>query len=390
MKPERRFARVLAALLAPLVLAGCLETKTGSNGTGGQQPQSKRSLVTGTLVGAEPFVVGASELDAAGALLRRDETLGAGSALLRLGMNVQADGTVLGAGPGIAAVVVASADTQSAARGFVRATDPAAQRFSIATLTFVVDANTLYDGVAGLPALAPGDYVEVHGLALTDLRATLATRVTRTAAPADGRISIAARIDPASAQGFSIAGIAVPGAANSAIALPQAGSRVRVSGVLDVAASAITGEQITVLPEFAPVAAARVDIEGIALDTASNGIFRLRTPARDYDVTPAAGVAPVSVTAGARVLVVGTAASATSVSAESVTGVTGQIVYRVTGVVSEFASLASLRVRGEPVDLTTAVIRGGNASEIANGRRLAIVAVAGPGALRASDATLLP
>jgi hypothetical protein len=49
-----------------------------------------------------------------------------------------------------------------------------------------------------------------------------------------------------------------------------------------------------------------------------------------------------------------------------------------------------LRVRGEPVDLTTAVIRGGNASDIANGRRLSIVGTAGPGSLRVSEATLLP
>ena len=66
------------------------------------------------------------------------------------------------------------------------------------------------------------------------------------------------------------------------------------------------------------------------------------------------------------------------------------IVYRVTGAVSEFVSLASMRVRGEPADLTTAVITGGNPAEIANGRRLSISGTAGPGALRVTEVAILP
>lgn len=389
MTSEKPLAGRALAALAALLLAGCLETKTGSNGTGGTVPQAAPALLAGTLVGVEPFAIGTSSLDTAAAAIRRDEVANAGSAGLRLGMNAQAEGTVTGA-LGSAPVTVRAADTQSAARGFVRGVDAAGQRFNVATLTFVVDANTLYDGVAGIAALAPGDYVEVSGLTLADLRSTLATRVTRTPAPADGRTSIAARIDFAAAGGPTIAGISVPGLANLSF-LPGAGNRVRVSGVLDAQATTIASEQVVVLTDLAPAAATRVEIEGIALDASNAGAFRMRTPERDYAVTLAAGTAPAAVTAGARVRVTGTAASTTSISSEAVAVVApGQIVYRVTGVVSDFASLASLRVRGEPADLTTAVIRGGNASEIANGRRLSIVGTAGPGALRVSEATLVP
>lgn len=389
MKNDALFAGRALAALAALLLAGCLETKTGSNGTGGTVPQAAPALLAGTLVGADPFLVGSSSLDAGSAPVRRDEAANAGTASLRLGMHVQADGTVVGA-LGSAPVTARAADSQSTARGFVRGVDAAGQRFNVATLTFVVDANTLYDGVAGIAALAAGDYVEVSGLTLADLRTTLATRVTRTPAPADGRTSIAARLDASGAQGLSVAGISVPGFANVSI-LPGTGNRVRVTGVLDTQATTIAGEQVVILSDLAPAASTRVEIEGIALDASNAGAFRLRTPEYDYAVTAAAGSVPGAVPAGARVRVVGTAASATSISSESVTVVApGQIVYRVTGVVSEFTSLASLRVRGEPVDLTTAVIRGGNASEIANGRRLSIVGVAGPGALRVSEATLVP
>jgi hypothetical protein len=79
-----------------------------------------------------------------------------------------------------------------------------------------------------------------------------------------------------------------------------------------------------------------------------------------------------------------------TLASASVTPVAGTISYAVSGTVSDFVSLASLRVGGEPADLTMAVIHGGSASDIANGRRLAIVGVAGPGALRVSEATLLP
>ena len=269
--------------------------------------------------------------------------------------------------------------------------DAAAGRFTVATLTFVVDGNTLWDGAAGLAALAPGTFVEVPGLPLADLRRILATRVTRTAAPADGRISIAARVDAFTAQGFTIAGIAVSA---PAVALPSptpaSGSRVRVTGTLDAPASAFANEQFVFLPDYPPAPGARVELEGIVLADRTRRAFRLRTPARDYDVAAAAaGTAPFA--AGARVRVVAAAASAFSLVPQSVTVVSpGQLAYRVTGPVSDFVSLASMRVRGEPVDLTTAVIRGGSASDIANGRRLSVAGTAGPGALRVSDVTVEP
>jgi len=248
-------------------------------------------------------------------------------------MSFEGAGTVTGT-PGTASLVLREGSAQYAARGPVDSVDAAASRFTVATLTFIVDANTLYDGVAGIGALAPGSQVEVAGLPLADLHTLLATRVTQVAA--DGDTSVPAR-----------------GTA------------------------------------FAPAAGTRVELEGIALGVAASGAFLLRTPARDYDVAPGAAVS-AAVTSGVRVRVVATATAPSSLASATVTVIPGQIVYRVTGAVSELSSLASLRVRSEPVDLTTAVIRGGNASDIANGRRLSIVGTAGPGALRVSEATLQP
>jgi hypothetical protein len=332
MKNEDRASHRLAAILACALLAACAESKTGSTGTGSVPTEKFESLVSGTLVGAEPYTVGVAEIAIGAAPIRKDDDANAGAGVLRLGMGFEGAGTVAGV-LGVMPVVLREGSAQGAARGPVGSVDAAANRFTVATLTFVVDANTLYDGVAGIPALVAGSHVEVSGLPLADPHTVLATRVTQVAL---GGTSISPR-----------------GA------------------------------------EFAPAAGTRVELEGIALDVGSSGGFLLRTPARDYDVAPGATVS-APVTSGARVRVLATATAPSSLMPTTVTVIAGPIVYRATGVVTEFASLAALRVRGEPVDLTIAVIRGGNASDIANGRRLAIVGTAGPGALRVSEATLQP
>jgi hypothetical protein len=389
MKNEYRAPLRFLAVLAVALLAACGgETKTGSTGTGSVPTEREDALVAGALVSIEPFSIGVAEIATATASIRKDENPDAGAEALRLGMNVEGAGTVMGLFEAVP-VVLRAGGTQSAVRGAVSSVNAAAHRFTVATLTFLVDGSTLYDSVAGIAALTPGAYVEVWGLPLADTRTVLATRVTQIP-PDNGRISIAARIDAFTPEGLSLAGITVPGASSGNFnPVPPTGSLIRVSGNYNPASNTITNELVSPLPEFAPAIGTRVEIEGIALDVVPSGGFLLRTPARDYDVAPGVS-APAPVTAETRVHVVATATAPSSLTATSMLVVAGQIVYRVTGAVSEFSSLASLRVRGEPVDLTTAVIRGGNASDIVNGRRIAIVGTAGSGALRVSEATLQP
>ncbi len=391
MKIDATALARLAAAFAIALLAACgAETKTGSNGTGILPPSTPEpSVIGGTLIGADPFAIGTAALDTTTTTFRQDATANAGTAGLRLGMSLEAVGTVTGTF-GNVPVALRDASVQSEARGPIGTVNAAGGRFTIATLTFTVDANTLWDGATGITALAPGDVVEVSGLPLADLRTILATRVTRSAAPADGRISIAARVDAFTASGFTIAGLSVPTTVVLPSPVPASGSRARVTGTLDAASGTLTGEQVTFLPDYVPAPGARVEIEGIATSVDAAGAFRLRTAGRDYDVAAPPAGSP-AVTAGARVRVVATAPSSISLVPQSVVVIApGQVTYRVTGAVSDFTSLASLRVRGEPVDLTTAVIRNGSASDIANGRRVSLVGTAGPGALRVSEATIQP
>jgi hypothetical protein len=169
------------------------------------------------------------------------------------------------------------------------------------------------------------------------------------------------------------------------------GARARVTGKLTASATAISPDHIEILPEYPPVAGTRVEMEGIVLSVESAGGFRVRTPARDFAVTTIPAGTPL-VGIGTRVRLIGRASSPGTIEPQFVSVVApGEaIAYRVSGTVSDFASLASLRVRGEPVDLTTAAITGGNPSDIANGKRLTVTGTAGPGALRVTQATLLP
>lgn len=380
--------RAAFAALA-LALAGCgAETKTGSNGTGITPPAIEPSIVAGTLTGTDPLAAGNLTYDTPDTAVQLDTTANAGTANLRLGMFLEAAGS----GSGVAPTRLVQASVQSAVRGPVTALDVAGGRFTVASLVFVVDNNTLYDGVAGHGRLAIGDTVEVFGLPVIEARVMLATRVTKVVPAPDGRFTIAARIEQSSAIGFVLAGLSVAAPVSvSASPVPLAGSRARVTGKLNAAASAISPDHIDLLPEYPPSAGTRTEIEGIVIAVESAGGFRVRTPARDFLVTAIPAGTPL-IGAGTRVRLIGRAVSPDRIEPQFV-GVIApgeSIVYRVTGAVSEFASLASMRVRGEPVDLTTAVITGGSPADIANGKRLSLSGTAGPGALRVTEAAILP
>lgn len=387
MSDIRKRAACVAVLA--LALAACgVDTKTGSNGTGLTPPSPEPTVVAGALVGVEPFATGNLTYETTITQVRQDATAGAGTAGLRLGMFFEASGNTTGS----ALPQLTDASVQSAVRGPVASVDVPGGRFRVASLVFNVDANTIWDGIAGLAGLAAGQTVEVHGLPVIEARAMVATRVTLVAPPADGRITIAARIDQSTAAGFVLAGLSVAAPVSvSASPVSLAGNRARVTGTLVESAGAIVPDRIELLPEYPAPAGGRVELEGIVLSVDNTGGFRLRTPARDIDVTtiPAG---PAIIAPGVRARVLGRANGPNAMVPQFVGVVApGQpIAYRVTGVVSEFVSLAQLRVRGEPVNLTAAAIQGGTAADIANGKRLTVTGTAGPGALRVTEVTVLP
>lgn len=384
--PRHAFAAILA-----LALAACgADTKTGSNGTG-LNPQAEPAVFGGVLTGAEPFAAGGSTLDLAVAAVRIDATAAAGSAGLRLGMPLEGTGGFNGSGTGTPSVAVSEASAQETARGAVGSIDAARGAFTVATLTFLVDANTLYDGVAGFAGLAPGQPVAVWALPTADLRVHRASRIAAAPGLAPGRLTVSVRVEGFNAATFQLAGLTVSSPAFSP-SPPAFTGRARVTGTLDPVAGTLTGDEVFFTPDYPPAAGTRAEVEGIVLAPTPTGGFTLRTAARDYTIeSPAAG-APVAPSAGDRVRVTSQANSASVLRATSIAFVNpvAPQAYRVTGTVSNFVSLANLRVRGEPVDLSAAVVTGGTVAEIANGRRVTVTGTAGPGFIRASAVQVLP
>jgi Domain of unknown function (DUF5666) len=65
-----------------------------------------------------------------------------------------------------------------------------------------------------------------------------------------------------------------------------------------------------------------------------------------------------------------------------------RIDYVFEGPISAYASIADFRVRGERVDASSAVILGGPASSLADGVRVRVKGVAGPGRVNATEVTI--
>jgi len=66
-----------------------------------------------------------------------------------------------------------------------------------------------------------------------------------------------------------------------------------------------------------------------------------------------------------------------------------RIDYVFEGPISAYASIADFRVRGERVDASSAVIIGGPASSLAEGVRVRVRGVAGPGRVSATEMTIV-
>src|SRR5262249_52820156 len=138
MKPDGMIIRATAFLAVALLVACGAETKTGSNGTG-TMPSTGPFMTAGSLIGVDPYSVTGTGLTTGATVFRVDEAGGSSAADVRLGMNVEAQGTLTaGESP-----VLTTAATQSAASGPVLTIDAAGRRFNVASLTFVTDGDTL-------------------------------------------------------------------------------------------------------------------------------------------------------------------------------------------------------------------------------------------------------
>jgi hypothetical protein len=287
---------------------------------------------------------------------------------------------------------------ESVVVGPVTRIDAAARTLQVLGLPARADRNTLLEGIERIDQLAVGSWVEVFGLRLPGSDGTLATRIIARPAPADGIVEVSGALSEVTTNsittqglridlGAALIGIANPGGIDFSPAPPASaistGALVRIRGTYDPAAGRVTATTITT--GFAPVRteAKLVYIEGFVLEQTTPTRFRVSDLAVDTTDTAA-------LTVGTRVRLRGRMqAGVLRVDQVSAIAPEAQIEYVVEGSIASFASVADFTVRGERIDASLAVFRDGAASSLANGRRVRVMGVAGPGKLSATEVTVL-
>ncbi len=389
-------ASALAAT-ALMTLAGCsVETRTGSNGTGFSAPPEP-AVASGPLTGLGPLDLAGASLDDKTTQVLLNINAGRSAGDLRLGMTANANGAAdsKGSGQAYGAVV------QSFVRGPATSVDARANRLSVLTMPVRVDQNTLLQGVNSLGEVIVGDEVEVFGMPLPVTQGQLATRIIVRRPPTSANVEVLGLISAVDSGSLLVQGILV-NVANAQIGTTAPGGLVfsppadpnvlspgvliRVVGLYDPATRTLAAT--TVAARLAPSRPEGnlVFIEGFVQElTGAMDGTRFNLPDIEVD---ASGVpsAVGNISAGTRVRVRGRMRTEILVAdAIDIIDPAAQTEFVVDGEVAAFASVAAFQVRGESIDATQALFSGGDASNLANGKRVRVKGIAGPGRLTASE-----
>ena len=387
--------QILWALLA-LALAGCGgSANTGSNGTGDSPPPTDPTVASGPITGLGPLAVAGTRLDDTGTQVLLNSTAARAAGDLRLGMFADADGLVA---PATATGIATTSVAQNLVLGPVTSVDAPRMGLRVMGLPARIDANTLLEGIERLDQLAIGDWVEVFGLRLPGSEGMLATRLIVSRAPADRSVEVLGAVSDFSA------GTIVTGAglrvelANAQIAtaspagvqlLPPGiatltpGAPVRIRGTYDADTGTVTATSLTT--GFAPARpeGKLVYVEGIVVATTST-LFAVG------DLYVDTTVISTPLTVGTRVRLRGRMMGGAVRVDQVVVIAPGTLIeYGVEGPISAYGSLSDFTVRGERIDASQAVISGGDASLLGQGRRVRVRGVAGPGRINAMEVTIL-
>lgn len=395
--PRPSTAGALALSFAMLLGACGGDTKTGSNGTGSVPQQTSDPLTaSGTLNSSGPVGVGSITASDGTALIQLNVQIGRAATDLRLGMQAEISGSISATTNGSSTLTVTTASTitaQSAAVGPISTINSAAGQLTLLSLTVQVDQNTILDGLSSMAALRIGDRIEVYGLPQATGSSILATRLILLPANSSAPVELLGIASNLTSNQFSLQGIQV--AAGSAqvfiggiLASPApplvsigTNSRVRAIGSYDASSNTLTATQI--VSGLTPV---RNDnsilvLDGLVQSVTGAGRFRLN----DTDVD-AIAVGGTNALVGSRVQVRGRKLAGVLVASEyRLITPSERTVFTVQGDVTDFASVAAFRVRGEAISANGATFTGGTAADLANGKRVRIRAVAGAGVLNAME-----
>lgn len=376
----------LACLMTSLTACG---GGVGEDGTGGPQPVASVGVLNG--LAETTLTVNGVTYDKTGAAISDGFGNSLGADALRLGMWIEVTGTFDDA-TGLGAA--ASIRVRPAARGIVTAVGTDGATVSLLESTARYDpAATVIEGVDAAGLLQAGDLIEVHGPLGSSPGTVEATRVERLSAGVSERgFELRGRIgnlDP-TARTMTVGRQAVDYAA-ATLTLRQAlvnGQVVRVASALPPEAGKPWPVERLASDQAQPLNLGFFYAEGVTTDWQSGPRFALESLL--VDATTANGRAQITGN-DQRVAVLGSLREGVLV-AKAVSVVTpGQpTVFRLSGLVANRQSAAEFQVRGVSIDAGAATYKGGSASDVADGRRVAVIGTVLGRKLVASSVEFLP
>jgi hypothetical protein len=362
---KRLLAGLGAAATALLVACG-----GGGSDAGGAATDS---VYQGTIGGFGSIIVnGVRFEDRSASITVDDEQVSVGA--LKLGMRAEIKGSVSSDG---STGTATSCVVETSVRGAVASVDTATSSFMIRGISVQTDDKTVFEGASNLAALKVGDWVEVHGSVDFANRKVQATRVEVKAPEDIGRMVLFGKATDVKATTFTLGDLTVDyskarliGFDNNTI--PE-GSVVRVrsnkspvAGVLE--ATFVKAVKAPRLLDGTPAA-----VEGRVQQFKSVSDFLVSGTAVDATNAEYQNGSAADLSEGKRVIVFGTLANG-KIIAKKIRffrpDLDGEI--RLIGMVSDFVSVSSFKVRGVAIDASAATFEGGDAAQLANGRLVEI------------------
>ncbi|MEO5692269.1 MAG: DUF5666 domain-containing protein [Usitatibacter sp.] len=364
-----RHVLAAAALIALAACGGAVQTV----GTGGTGAPAKALVVSGPINGFGSLVVNGQHLDESGARLTLNGEADRPVSELALGMVVEVNAVERGAGaiPAVQSIVASALAT-----GVIESIG-AAGELRVAGQVVRLSPSTALQGASDPATLRPGDVVRIYGLRNPVGASIDATRleVARPeSAAADARI--VGVIGGLAGTRFYLGGQLVEALSATLVNLPSGlanGQFVEVRGAAFASGTALTATRIEGRSRLTLAEGALVAVEDFVTDFAGLQSFRILGQPVDASGATIAGAQPGAIGNGARVEVEGAVSQGRIVASRvTVRAATSQPapdpVVAVEGVVTDFITSASLRIRDQVVDASTATFSGGVAADLANGR----------------------
>ena len=362
---QRVVAGVSAAATALLVACG-----GGGSDSGGA---SAESVYQGTIGGFGSVIVNGVRFDDRAARITLDDevvTVGA----LKLGMRTDVTGSVASDG---STGTASSCVVDTSVRGPIASIDTATASFKIRGIGVQTDDKTVYEGASNLAALKVGDWVEVHGSVDFANRVVQATRVEVKAPEDVGRIVLFGKATAVAATTFTLGDLSVDFSKARLIGfdgnvIPE-GAVVRVRSNTSPVGNVLVATVVKAVKAPRLLDGTPAAVEGRVQQFVSVANFLVSGTAVDAtDATFEHGTV-ADLSEGKRVIVHGTLANGKIVAKKLRffrNELDGEV--RLIGMVSDYVSVSSFKVRGVAVDASAATFEDGTAAELMDGRLVEI------------------